>query len=163
MQGIETERLEIILNALKQGLLADEIDQILEEQGRLRSEQLGYRSEEKVRRVLLGLPEVSAVHRTKKRSLADLLGIDLIVYLREENTPPYLYLGVVSVQVKSSRYGIEAYIKELMGRWQSSRESVTARLKAERLIILNGQNDEERVVCSFRRQLKTLRTSLACM
>lgn len=98
----------------------------------------GHESEERVKKVLESLDIVDSVRETAQGDWEDLAARDLVV-----NFEGYQAVGI---QVKSS----EKAVKEFIGDKPRARE----KLKIRRLIVINGQEDEDVIRNSFLNDLK---------
>lgn len=156
-QESDIQRLKLIFRALAQGKVAAEIDGLLTSMERERRDARGYQSEERVKRILSGLPAVRCVYKVDRWSDADMQGKDLVVCLREEGIPLLERLATVSVQVKSSHFGIESYLTALQQRRHLSSWELTEYLKREKLILINGRISKVQIEHSFTHQLQEVR------
>lgn len=153
------ERLDLIFGALKQGKNTDEIDRVLaeaEKAERDRKCNLGFKSEARVRGILCRLPCVRAVHFVQHYSEADAQGKDLIVYLNERDVDVSDRLGVVLIQVKSSQQGIEYYRESRRRELNLSHGGLLDKLIEDKLMLINGQEEEETIETSFYDQLQKM-------
>ena len=100
----------------------------------------GQDSEERVKKVLEALDIVDSVRMTARGDWEDLAARDLVI-----NFEGNQYVGV---EVKSS----EKSVKEFIGDNPQARE----KLKARRLIVINGQDEEEVIRENFLNDLRKL-------
>ncbi|MFH0936925.1 MAG: hypothetical protein V1808_01370 [Candidatus Daviesbacteria bacterium] len=156
-QWNEMERIELILNALKQGKKFDEIDAILYRVELEKRITKGQQSEIKVGEALRILPFVRAVHHVDPSSRADFKGIDFIVYLNEEDVDVSCRLNHVLVQVKSSPIGIEYFYQSLRRERHLSLQELDSYLKEHKLILINAKNPKNLIKENFSKRLNNIR------
>lgn len=149
-------RIDYILDRLKEGASNGQVLHELElrnAHGQL-ERAIGIKSEQQVRAILSEQPMVERVVQSVPCDKKDRRGVDLLVFLRKCEFN--LSMDSIAVQVKSSRKRIEEFKRDYMVKHGLEADEVEEHMRLNRIVILNGRDNEQTIVASFLQQVEAI-------